>query len=77
MPSAKMGAVSLRGVLNLCSGIHARTLKDRSRGSQPVGSVLLCQDVSGCVRTCQSHRTLSAAACRTAPRRPRGRSGKQ
>ncbi len=33
--------------------LHARTVKDCSRGSQPVGSVLLCQDVSGRVRRCQ------------------------
>ena len=45
--------------------LHAWTLKDRSRGSQPVGNVLLCQDVSGRVRGCQSHRTPPPAAGRT------------
>ena len=32
--------------------LHPWMLKDCSRGSQPVGNVLLCQDVSGRVRTC-------------------------
>ena len=37
--------------------LHAWTLEERSPRSQPVEKTLLCQDVSGRFRTCQSHRT--------------------
>ena len=49
--------------------LHAWTLKDRSAGSQPVGNVLLCQEVSGRVRGCQSHRTPLPAGWSSAPGR--------
>ena len=57
-------------VSNLFRLLHAWTLTDRSWGSQPVGNVLLSQDLSGRVRRCQSHRTPPPARwlrCRTAP----------
>ena len=47
--------------------LHAWTLKDRSAGSQPVGNVLLCQDVSGRVRGCRSHRTPPPTGGRALP----------
>ena len=47
--------------------LHAWTLTDRSRGSQAVGNVLLCQDVSGRVRRCQRHRTPPPTTGRNAP----------
>ena len=51
--------------------LHAWTLKERSPGSQPVGKTLLCQNVSGRFRTCQSHRKpLPAAGLPGFPRGP-------
>jgi len=47
--------------------LHAWTLEERSPVSQPVGNTLLSQDVSGCFRTCQSHRMPPPAACPNAP----------
>ena len=47
--------------------LHAWTLKDWSWGSQPGGNAPLSQNVSGCFRTCQSHRTPPPAAGRNAP----------
>jgi hypothetical protein len=47
--------------------LHAWTLKDRSRRSQPVGNLLLCQDVSGRVRRCPGCRTRLLTARRTPP----------
>lgn len=47
--------------------LHAWTLKDSPQGSQPGGNASLCQNVSGCFRTCQSDRMPPPAARRNAP----------
>ena len=47
--------------------LHAWTLKDSPQGSQPGGNASSCQNVSGCFRTCQSHRPPPPPAPRNAP----------
>ena len=62
-----IGDVQTR-VSNWCfRRLHAWTLKDSPQGSQPGGNASLCQNVSGCFRTCRSHRTPPPAARRNAP----------
>ena len=63
---ARGGCADLR-VTAVFRRLHALTLKNRSTGSQPVGKTLLSQDVSGCSRTCQSHRTPSPAKRQSTP----------
>ena len=55
-------------VLNWCFCVSMPgTLKGRLQDSQPLGNALMCQDVSGRFRTCQSHRSPSPTGRKNAP----------